>query len=64
MKISDATPHLISLWLERPEEKRTNNDVLQFFLDLQKQDSPYLSFTCSGDKCQKMKTILRHHIKA
>ena len=64
MKISEATPHLISKWLERPIDKRTENDILIFYGELEKQNSPFLSFKSSSDKYQMLKTILRNHIKA
>ncbi len=60
MKISDAGPRIRNEWLKRPEDKRTENDVLVFYRELEKNRPGLLSFPYGGpDRYQYMHVILR-----
>jgi hypothetical protein len=63
MKLEEAKPLIVKEWLKRPVEQRTENDLLAFYGQLQTEDLYLLSFKCSGDKYQRMKSILKGHIK-
>lgn len=51
------------LWLERPEVRRTENDVLAFHGWLQ-QNRPGLLVNFRGDPYQGLKVVLRNYISA
>jgi hypothetical protein len=54
---------IIQLWLKRPEDKRTGNDVLIFYGELEMAGWPMLDdFRPKGDKYQALKSVLRAHI--
>jgi len=59
MKPSDAEPLIRDEWRKQPEDQRTENDVLAFHGELSENRPGLLSFRCSGDKYQHLKTILR-----
>ena len=49
------------MWLQRPEEKRTENQVLVFYGDLEKT-RPELLKRGHGDPYQQLKVDLHGHI--
>ena len=60
---SEIERRIIQLWLKRPANARTGNDVLIFYGELEKAGWPMLDdFRPKGDKYQALKSILRDHI--
>ena len=54
---------IIQRWLQRPVGKRTGNDVLIFYGELEKEGWPMLDdFRPKGDKYQALNSVLRAHI--
>ena len=62
MKDAERRPLLRKLWLERPEDKRTGNDVLAFYGWLE-QNRPKLLKRGHGDPYQQLKVDLGGHIR-
>jgi hypothetical protein len=62
-KPSDIDRQLISEWLKRPDDTRTENDVLIFYGEIAKSKPHLLGFKYPGDKYQALKSILRNHIR-
>ena len=60
---SEIERRIIQLWLKRPANERTGNDVLIFYGELEKAGWPMLDdFRPKGDKYQALKSVLRDHI--
>jgi hypothetical protein len=60
---SEVERRIIQLWLKRPEDKRTGNDVLIFYGELEKAGWPMLDdFRPKGNKYQALTSVLRAHI--
>ena len=62
-KRSELEPRIITEWLRRSPERRCEGDVLDFYLDLERNDPELLSFQYPGDKYQAIKSIIRNHVK-
>ena len=62
-KFTDAErrERLLPLWLQRPPDQRTGNDVLKFYFYLQ-EHYYYLLSTGHGDSYQQLKGDLRGYI--
>ncbi|WP_156773355.1 hypothetical protein [Chlorobaculum parvum] len=63
MKRAEVEPQIVQEWLKRPDNERTENDVLKFYGYLCSNRPELLSFRASGDKYQTLMSILRHHIE-
>ena len=62
-RTSDVERRIIRLWLRRPADQRTGNDVLIFYGELEGAGWPQLDeFRPKGDKYQALKSVLRDHI--
>jgi hypothetical protein len=61
MKSNERKARLLSLWLQRPESRRTENDLLIFYGDMERA-FPHLLNRHGGDPYQKLKSELRGHI--
>jgi hypothetical protein len=61
MKDTERLPQLLFLWLQRPIEKRTENDVLIFYGELER-GHPELLKRGKGDPYQQLKVDLHGHI--
>ncbi len=63
VKRSELEPLIIQEWLKRPENKRSETDVLGFYGYLQQNRPDLLRFKYSGaDKYQAVKAILTNFI--
>ncbi len=62
MKATERLAQVLSLWLKRPTEKRTDNDVLSFYGWLE-QNRPELLNRRHGDPYQQLKVDLRGHVQ-
>ena len=62
-KKSQREPELIRLWEQRPLDRRTMADVLEFTGWLEQNHSDLLPSTRYGDPYQQMKTVLRGRIR-
>ena len=61
--VSEVERRIIQRWLARPTDKRTGNDVLIFYGELETAGWPMLDdFSPNGDKYQALKSVLRDHI--
>ena len=58
VKRADLEPEIRRLWVQRPSERRTGNDVLMFYNELSHDRPDLLAFKVSGDKYQVLKSIL------
>ena len=61
MKDTQREAALLDLWLQRPEEKRTENQLLAFYGQLEKT-RPALLKRGHGDPYQQLKVDLHGHI--
>jgi hypothetical protein len=61
MKDTERQRELLALWLQRPPEKRTENDLLIFYGDLI-ETRPHLLHG-PGDSYQQLKVDLRGHVE-
>jgi hypothetical protein len=61
MKDKERQVVLLSLWLHRPPDRRTGNDLLTFCGELER-DRPELLKRGHGDPFQQLKVDLRGHI--
>jgi hypothetical protein len=61
MKEAERIRRVVSLWLQRPPDKRTEHDALVFCLELQQNRSDLL-VKGHGDPCQRLIADLRGHI--
>jgi hypothetical protein len=60
MGINDQA--LIDLWLQRPKEQRTDNHVLEFYIDLEKNKPELLPMVKgSKDQYQVLYALLSRH---
>ena len=60
---SDVERRIIQRWLQRPADKRTGNDVLIFYGELETAGWSMLDdFRPKGDKYQALKSVLYAHI--
>lgn len=55
-------PELKRLWLQRPREKRTMNDLLAFTVSLQQECPELLPSSRYGDPYQQLKVVLSDYI--
>jgi hypothetical protein len=62
MKDAERLRHLLPLWLQRPPDKQTENDVLIFHAELL-QNRPDLLVGGHGDSYQHLMADLRPYIK-
>lgn len=62
MKKQQREPELVRLWLLRPPEQRTENDVYVFCGWVQQNYPDLLGPQRLGDPCQQLKLTLRRHI--
>ncbi|MGE0113467.1 MAG: hypothetical protein AB7T07_01075 [Steroidobacteraceae bacterium] len=62
MNKADRESRLLELWLQRPQDERTMNDVLAFTGWIQ-QNYPHLFYGMRGDPYQNLKSVLRNHIR-
>jgi len=62
MKKVNRESELIRLWLRRPEDHRTMNDVLMFYGEIHSTRPELLGEERFGDPYQQMKSTLRAHI--
>jgi len=62
MTKADRESRLLELWLQRPQDERTMNDVLAFAGWVQ-QNYSYLFYGMRGDPYQTLKSVLRNHIR-
>ena len=61
MEDAERQARLLSLWLKRPPDKRTGNDLLMFYGELETTHSELLK-RGQGDPYQQLKVDLRGHI--
>lgn len=61
MKGDERKARLLSLWLQRPESRRTEDDILNFYGDMERA-FPHLLNRRGGDPYQNLKSELRRHI--
>lgn len=61
MKSEERRARLLSLWFQRPESQRTENDILNFYGDMERA-FPHLLNRRGGDPYQNLKGELRGHI--
>jgi hypothetical protein len=62
MTQDEAKRGILALWMKRPADKRTGNDVLILYGELATADSALLSFKFAGDKYQCLAAWLRPHL--
>lgn len=62
VKRAQLEPLIIQQWLKRPETDRTEDNILQFYAELSQNNPHLLAFRYSGDKYQKLKSILKNFI--
>jgi hypothetical protein len=62
VKDAERRARLIQLWLLRPPGKRTENDVLAFYGELERT-RPKLLSRAHGDPYQQLKVDLRDYIE-
>jgi hypothetical protein len=62
MKDADRVRSVVSLWLQRPPDRQTENDVLVFYGDLER-NRPELLGHRGGDPYQHLMADLRDHIR-
>lgn len=62
VKLAELEPLIITEWLKRPDTNRTENDILIFHSELEQNQPHLLSFRYSGDKYQRLKSIVKNHI--
>lgn len=62
-KRADLEPLIVEEWHKRPARQRTENDVLAFYGELERDKPHLLSFRASYDKYQVLKVILHAHIR-
>jgi len=61
--VGEVERRIIARWLQRSSDKRTGNDVLIFYGELEKDGWPLMEdFRPRGDKYQALKSVLRDHI--
>lgn len=58
VKRADLEPEIRRLWMQRPADRRTGNDVLIFYNELARDRPDLLAFKASGDKYQVLKSVL------
>lgn len=58
-KLSDVEPTIVSEWLKRPENRRTESDIVKFYSYLSKNRPSLLNFTSKKVKYQALKSILK-----
>ena len=64
MKKPERYHQLIALWLQRPPEKRTENDLFMFHADMEREHPELLSPDRASDhRYQELYTALRDHIR-
>lgn len=64
MNKSERYRELIALWLERPPEKRTENDVFMFHAEMEQEHPELLSPQRDSDnRYQELYSALRGHIR-
>lgn len=63
VKRADLESMIVSEWLKRPAGQRTEADILVFYGHLQREKPHLLAFRVSGDRYQRLKSILRHRIE-
>jgi len=61
MEATERLTQILSLWLKRPANKRTGNDLLIFYGELQRIRTEVLKHG-HGDPYQQLKVDLRGHI--
>lgn len=61
MKDKDRRAMLVSMWRERPRDKRTGNDLFIFYGELEKTHPELLKRDC-GDPYQQLKVDLSGQI--
>jgi hypothetical protein len=62
MKDKERKTQLLSLWHQRPDGKRTENDVLAFYGEMERA-FPQLLNRRGGDAYQNLKSDLQGHIE-
>ena len=62
MTQEEAESGILALWRRRPEDKRTETDILLLYGELSTAGSALLSFKCSGDKYQRLAGWLRPYV--
>jgi len=62
MKDQDRTARLLSLWALRPDGKRTENDVVVFYREMEHR-FPQLLNRRIGDPYQDLHRVLKPHIE-
>jgi hypothetical protein len=62
MKSDERKTRLLSLWLQRPESRRTEDDILNFYGDMERA-FPHLLNRRGGDPYQSLKSELRGYIR-
>jgi|JI10StandDraft_1071094.scaffolds.fasta_scaffold4008363_1 hypothetical protein len=63
MKNDQARIEIISEFRRQYPNTATGNDVLEFFLKLERERSPLLAFTFKGDKYQLIQSWLSGYVK-
>jgi hypothetical protein len=63
-KRADLEPLIIQEWLQRNDDKRSKDDIFEFYLYLQQEKPFLLEFRSGAKKDQLLKSILRNHIKS
>ena len=62
-RTSDVERRIIRLWLGRPADQRTGNDVLIFYGELERAGWPQLDgFRPKGDRYQALRSVLGDYI--
>lgn len=56
MEIEETEKKVIELWSDRPSDRQTTFDILNFYGYLQKEWSSLLEFEYKGDKYQVIRT--------
>ena len=62
MKDQERRARLLSLWAQRPDGKRTENDVLVFYGETERR-FPQLLNRRRGDPYQDVQSVLKAHIE-
>ena len=62
MRREEREALLLSLWAQRPDGKRTENDVLAFYGEMER-DFPHLLDRRKGDPYQNLHSDLKGHIE-